>query len=403
MYPARSPMPQTPRRLASPAVTTAPCHFRRWRRFRTVTVTSAPNAGATGAVTVDGTGSTWTNTGLIGIGQGGAGSLAITNGGVVSNTTAEIGYVSGSAGTVLVAGAGSALTNTGAFMDVGNAGNGDLTLVNGGKVNVNGGAGTINLGAAGGAGTLNIGTAATRHARGRRHRQRRHHHDGRGHGHAAVQYYRHFGRSLLPDQGRHVRWCSGCGDRFDFAHQHRRLQRPHRRQYLYRQHHGRQRDAESGHWFNYSPGRGRCRCNAPGDNGALVIANGGDVSNSNSSVGYAATSTGTVTVDGRGQHLDQSVEPDGGFFGTGTVNATNGGALTSLFGYIGMQSAGRWHSQYRRRVLGPTRASSTWARARPARARSTSPRGVVISDAGTYIATLPAAPARSPSAGLAAL
>ncbi len=119
----------------------------------------ATQSGSTGTVTVNGAGSTWVNSGLLAVGQGGTGSLSITNGGVVSNTFGEIGYSVGSTGTVLVSGTGSAWTNSNT-VNVGNAGAGTLTLANGGAVNVNAGAGTINLGASGGTGTLNIGAAA---------------------------------------------------------------------------------------------------------------------------------------------------------------------------------------------------------------------------------------------------
>ena len=45
----------------------------------------AVNAGSTGAVTVDGAGSSWTNSGSLYVGSGGSGTLTIRNGGAVSN------------------------------------------------------------------------------------------------------------------------------------------------------------------------------------------------------------------------------------------------------------------------------------------------------------------------------
>lgn len=119
----------------------------------------ATQSGSTGTVTVDGAGSTWINSGLLAVGQGGTGNLSITNGGAVSNTFGEIGYSAGSTGAVLVSGTGSTWTNSNT-VNVGNAGTGTLTLASGGVINVNAGAGTLNLGASGGSGTLNIGAAS---------------------------------------------------------------------------------------------------------------------------------------------------------------------------------------------------------------------------------------------------
>ena len=70
-------------------------------------------SGSTGTVTVDGTGSTWTNSGDLYVGYYGNGTLNITGGGAVSNTNGYIGYNSGSTGTVTVDGTGSKWTNSG--------------------------------------------------------------------------------------------------------------------------------------------------------------------------------------------------------------------------------------------------------------------------------------------------
>ncbi|MCK4624708.1 MAG: PEP-CTERM sorting domain-containing protein, partial [Phycisphaerae bacterium] len=83
----------------------------------------------TGEVTVDGNGSTWTNSGDLIVGCEGQGTLNITNGGVVSNTT---GYID-SIGEVTVDGNGSTWANTyGLF--VGLHGQGTLNITNGGAV-----------------------------------------------------------------------------------------------------------------------------------------------------------------------------------------------------------------------------------------------------------------------------
>ena len=82
---------------------------------------------------MDGTGSTWTNSGYLYIGNSGNGTLNITNGGKVSNTYGYLGYNSGSTGTATVDGAGSTWTNS-SDLYIGNSGNGTLNITNGGKV-----------------------------------------------------------------------------------------------------------------------------------------------------------------------------------------------------------------------------------------------------------------------------
>lgn len=86
-----------------------------------------------GAVTVDGNGSSVTNTTYLYVGEAGTGTLAITNGGSVTGPNTSIGNNSGGIGTVTVNGSGSTLNNT-ATLYVGAAGNGTLNVTNGGTV-----------------------------------------------------------------------------------------------------------------------------------------------------------------------------------------------------------------------------------------------------------------------------
>ena len=132
------------------------------------------HSSSTGAVTVSGAGSTWTNGGLT-VGEDGDGTLDITNGGAVSNTSAHLAYGSGSTGAVTVSGSGSTWTN--GSLTVGREGDGTLDITDGGVVsNTNGeigyrfGTGAVTVSGAGstwtnsgklivgtiGAGTLNI-------------------------------------------------------------------------------------------------------------------------------------------------------------------------------------------------------------------------------------------------------
>ena len=116
------------------------------------------SVGSIGTVTVTGPGSTWNNTpgGGLNIGSFGTGILTITNGGMVINNTAftaNIGEGAGSQGTVRVAGAGSTWSNS-SGLNIGNRGAGTLTIAEGGLVT----GPTVTIAAnAGSTGTLNIG------------------------------------------------------------------------------------------------------------------------------------------------------------------------------------------------------------------------------------------------------
>jgi T5SS/PEP-CTERM-associated repeat protein len=92
------------------------------------------NAGSTGAVTVCGSGSTWNNSGSLGVGHMGNGTLAIDAGGLVNSSTGSIGSSSGSTGAVTVSGI-SSTWNISSVLYVGDSGNGTLEVVDGGLVN----------------------------------------------------------------------------------------------------------------------------------------------------------------------------------------------------------------------------------------------------------------------------
>ena len=114
------------------------------------------NSGSTGNVTVTGTGSRFQTTlGDVIAGLNGTGTLTISNGGVVSDYRGYVGAFSGSVGTATVDGPGSTWSNT-AYMIVGFQGNGTLTVSNGGTVTGSlvalalvGGQGTVQLNSGG--------------------------------------------------------------------------------------------------------------------------------------------------------------------------------------------------------------------------------------------------------------
>jgi T5SS/PEP-CTERM-associated repeat protein len=91
------------------------------------------DSGSTGLVTVDGVGSTWTSNFLISVGNSGDGTLRITNGATVSTTSnGVLGYYGGSTGLVTIDGGGSSWNSN--FLSVGNGGRGTLTITGGGAV-----------------------------------------------------------------------------------------------------------------------------------------------------------------------------------------------------------------------------------------------------------------------------
>jgi autotransporter-associated beta strand protein/T5SS/PEP-CTERM-associated repeat protein len=114
------------------------------------------SAGGHGAATVSG--GTWATSGLLLIGESGAGTLAV-NGGSVTNTSATLGFSAGGNGTATAT--SGTWANSGS-LTVGRSGTGTLTM-SGGLVTVGGTLstgtyGTINLNSGG---TLQIGTGGT--------------------------------------------------------------------------------------------------------------------------------------------------------------------------------------------------------------------------------------------------
>lgn len=71
--------------------------------------------------------------GQVRVGYGGSGTLAISDGGRVSDVDGSVGYLTGSKGAAIVGGAGSEWKNVGEFT-VGYAGVGELLIKDGGKV-----------------------------------------------------------------------------------------------------------------------------------------------------------------------------------------------------------------------------------------------------------------------------
>jgi T5SS/PEP-CTERM-associated repeat protein len=99
------------------------------------------NSGVTGTVVVDGSSSVWNNALHINVGNSGNGALSITNGGsVVNGWNVMLGYNPTGSGTVKVDGGGSSmsLNASQSLLVVGSDGTGSLAITNGGSVTNNG-------------------------------------------------------------------------------------------------------------------------------------------------------------------------------------------------------------------------------------------------------------------------
>jgi fibronectin-binding autotransporter adhesin len=91
-------------------------------------------AGSRGMVTVTGTGSTWTNSNELRVGNSGDGTLVISDGGsLINNAVAFTSIGSGASGAATVTGAGSTW-NTPGPIHVGSTGTGALAVLNGGSL-----------------------------------------------------------------------------------------------------------------------------------------------------------------------------------------------------------------------------------------------------------------------------
>ncbi len=91
---------------------------------------------ASGFVTVDGKGSAWSSTGFLLVGQAGKGTLEIKNGGTVTSSIGVLGDGPGARGTVTVDGSGSSWTAPGVRVGHNVGGIGELTLTDGGRLDL---------------------------------------------------------------------------------------------------------------------------------------------------------------------------------------------------------------------------------------------------------------------------
>jgi fibronectin-binding autotransporter adhesin len=262
--------------------------------------------GGSGTVTVDGTGSTWTNSHFFTVGESGSGTLNITNGGSVNNGTFGgcIGSGPSSTGVVTVSGAGSTWTSGGQF-SVGFYGSGALNITSGGTVSDTDGyigygsssTGTVTVSGVGskwtnssdvyvgdqGSGTLKIAN-----------------------GGAVSDTFGYIGAYPVSGSEGMV-MVDGAGSK----------------------------------WTNNRDVLvGGCPLSAGGSSGTLIITNGGCVSNSYGNIGLYSGSNGMVMVDGAGSTWTNLAKLTVGSQGIATLNIANGGAVSDTGGSIGINSKG---------------------------------------------------------------
>jgi fibronectin-binding autotransporter adhesin len=120
------------------------------------------DAGVTGNITVNGTGSQLSNSASLAVGYQGIGTLLIANGGNVTNANGLLGVFAGSSGTATLTGAGSAW-NTASILGIGDSGQASLTVADGAMLSAGSGTAATSIliaNRSGSTGTLNIGAAS---------------------------------------------------------------------------------------------------------------------------------------------------------------------------------------------------------------------------------------------------
>ncbi len=307
-------------------------------------------SSGTGTVTVDGSGSTWT-AGDISVGSSGTGTLNITGGGHVTNGSGSLANVWGqfdAEGTVTVDGQGSTWTNN-ESLSIAGFGAGTVNITDGGLIEV---AGYTSIGFYGGQGSIHFddGTLTTGSLMAAAADL-----DGTGtvnaHGlvtdadlvfdasHGLVQ------QLTLDEQpsqsitvnldvdgtGRLGAGGGGTGsltirDGMDVA-------------------------STTGYLGFLAGSSGTATVNGAGStwtsgsmytgydgNGTLHISNGGEVSTTSGVIALGAASVSTVTVDDPGSDWTNAGEMMLGRLGTGSLEVTNGGIVSNTSAYLGMNA-----------------------------------------------------------------
>ncbi len=306
------------------------------------------------SVMVNGAGSKWTNSGnlYIGIGDpwdsgvaGGVAILWISNGGSVSDTNAYIGYAPDSTSVVTVDGAGSTWTNSGGELYVGYAGSGTLNITDGGSVLVSGNGYLAGLYAGGsGSGILNIGNGTLTITNSGYVSVAGNTYVGLSTGSTGTIDFGTTGGTLstqslfaAPSQLTGNGIINTCGLVSDLVGDNALLFDGNDLE-----HHGLSQQNLRGFGsiavnLDMSGSSGPEGALGAGWNGAgsLTIQNGLTVTCTSGYLGYHPGATGTATVDGSGSCWNISNDLYVGNFGSGTLNITNAGYVSNAVGYVG--------------------------------------------------------------------
>ena len=252
-------------------------------------------------MTVDGTGTTWTNSGYLFTGTSGSGTLNITGGGAVSNDgDGRIGGGSSSTGTVTVDGPGSTWTN-GDDLSVGYEGSGVLNITDGGAVSVAGDTWVTRYSGSSGEIHFDGGTLTTG------------------------------GLFCVPDDlsGTGTIYTRGLVSDFDLV-----FDATHGPNQTITLDENPDQDVTIDLNVDGSASMGAGYAGT----GTMTISDDVDIASTSGHIGYQSGSTGTVAVDGPGSTWTNSFRLYVGHTGNGTLNITGGGAVSSYGGSIGYES-----------------------------------------------------------------
>ncbi len=259
-------------------------------------------SGSTGAVSVSGIGSLWTNSGSLTVGGYGFATMNITNGGAITSTYGCIGYYSSSNSTVTVSGAGSTWIDSGDL----SIGNGTMGISAGGAVS--NASGYVGSGFGGSPVTVTIDGAGSKWTNSG----------------SLYVGYRSSGTVSVSNGGA----LSSGSDTYIG-------------EYVYSGTTLKSMVAVSGTgstWTN----SGAIHVGCFFSSGTLNIANGAVVTSTYGYIGYgSSTAIGQATVSGAGSKWtitgasNSAVGCYVGFCGTGTLNITDSGAVSSSCSYIG--------------------------------------------------------------------
>src|SRR5690606_7661147 len=285
-----------------------------------------------------GAGSQWVSSGQLYVGDIGNGQLLVSDGGVVTAANAIIGHLS--TGEVRVTGDGSTFEAVGSPILVGLDGSGGLTIADGGLVRTDGGSGVVHVGAnAGSSGILNIGAAAddaaaaagvlgaaeVRFGAGTgslvfNHTDTDYEFDALITGGGTLDHYA--GTTILTADNSYTGDTNVHGGTLVVE--------------------GASEQGSAIYWIGQDAG----------DNGAVIVRDGGSIVSGMVYLGLESGATGAVEITGPGSTWDMEVAYVG-HRGSGEMTIAAGGVLNSSYGHVGRDSGSNG-------VVTVTGAGSAW-------------------------------------------